>query len=128
MLNIFKDNKNEVIKRALELVKQKAKIDQELKVLNPQVLQTLQAQGLKRFAVAGVGSVDIRTNTRKVLNMEALGELLGKDQALLKVYVDSLSSPKQGALEKYIGTPKYNELVANTETSESIVFNVERNA
>ena len=127
MLNIFKD-KNEVIKRALELAKQKAQIEQELKVLNPQVLQSLQEQKLKRFSVDGVGSVDIRTNIRKVLNTKVLGELLGQDQALLKVYVDSLSSPKQGALEKYIGTPKYNELIANTETSESIVFNVERNA
>lgn len=127
MLNLFKD-KNEVIRRAMELTKQRARIEKELKVLNSQVLTSMRDQKQTRVTIDGLGSVSIRTTTKKVLNSDKLSDMLSKDPVFFKEYVSSLSSPKQSALEKYIGTPQYTKLVQSTEKSESVVFNLDKDA
>lgn len=122
MLNLFEGKDTKALRRALELTKQRAAIDEELKGIRAQLGAKLEKTPDKTFKLEGEGLACVQETNRVVLNMDLLYKMLAADPKLLEQFTKEMCIVKQTNLEKFLGTPVYKRLIQGTQTSKTIRF------
>ena len=122
MLNFLEGKETKLLRKALELTAQKAKIEEKLKELREHFASKLESAPDKCFKLEGEGMAVLQVTERPVFDTDLLAKMLQADPKLLEKFTKEMCIIKQSNLEKFLGTPVFNTLVNGRTTTRTIRF------